>query len=279
MTHSSTVPAPEELLAKRHRLAEEPATLDHLLREVWQQFHAARPRYSQRALARDLAVSSSYLSKVFRGEKAPSHRMLLTLLGKLDIQEKEKFLHSAIYHSLPDSATKKLYLHQDQIPPFKEVEKIFFGVLSSWLNLAILDLSTCMNFQSNAKWIAERLGATPEEVSQSLGQLFFLGFLVNKQGQWTKAERRLKFTAPESTEIRKYHQQALQKGLEELETNDRSRRYITGMTLAVNPKKLPQAREMLRHWLKESWDVLSEGECTEVYQLNFQLFPLTKEAK
>lgn len=56
--------------------------------------------------------------------------------------------------------------------------------------------------------------------------------------------------------------------------NDFERRLISGITVAVNPHKVEQCKKMLDETLHQVSLILSEGECTEVYQMNIQLFPL-----
>jgi hypothetical protein len=50
------------------------------------------------------------------------------------------------------------------------------------------------------------------------------------------------------------------------------RRLITGISIAANPENLDRARDILLAALHEVASVLSEGECTELYHLNAQLF-------
>ena len=51
---------------------------------------------------------------------------------------------------------------------------------------------------------------------------------------------------------------------------------ITGITIATNPKQIEKAKEKLTIALHDIAEILSTGECTEVYQLNLQLFGITE---
>ena len=48
------------------------------------------------------------------------------------------------------------------------------------------------------------------------------------------------------------------------------------MTLSINPDHLPEAKDRLQKFMHELATDLNSGTCREVYQLNWQLFPLTQ---
>jgi hypothetical protein len=53
-------------------------------------------------------------------------------------------------------------------------------------------------------------------------------------------------------------------------------RLITGFTMACDPTKIDVAKRAIFDFLSELSEQLSAERCTEVYQCNIQLFPLTK---
>ena len=57
------------------------------------------------------------------------------------------------------------------------------------------------------------------------------------------------------------------------------RRLITSVSFSMNPEKLTKGKERIMELIYEIADILSEGACTEIYQLNVQLYPLTNEIK
>ena len=72
---------------------------------------------------------------------------------------------------------------------------------------------------------------------------------------------------------------ALQVLLGETDDVSFSRRMITAISFAANPQRLKQGRERLMELIYEIADIMTEGDCTEVYQLNVQFFPLTKQSE
>lgn len=257
-----------------------------LLAKAWEAFRLRRPRYSLRALSRDTKISSSYLSKIFRNLQAPSHAVLLSLSEKLALTKKqrEEIFQSALYFSLPDEKSREIFLKNQtrkQVDSH-ELQPQHYNLLRSWINVAILDLSTCADFKSNTSWVAKRLGISEQEASKSIAELFLLGLLKNEEGNWKKAELDLELLPKQSlAEVRSFHGQMIGKSLEHLKEEGEKnydRRLITGLTLAANMEHLNSVREKINELLRESWAEFSQGDCTEVYQLNVQLFPLTKNS-
>ncbi|MGZ3740999.1 MAG: DUF4423 domain-containing protein, partial [Bdellovibrionota bacterium] len=56
-------------------------------------------------------------------------------------------------------------------------------------------------------------------------------------------------------------------------------RDITSMTMAIDPRRLPLAKTLIRKFRFRLADLLETGDRTEVYNLNVQLVPVTKKDK
>jgi uncharacterized protein (TIGR02147 family) len=102
----------------------------------------------------------------------------------------------------------------------------------------------------------------------------------NEEGKFVKSERYIKVPTSESiSNIREFHNQMIEEAQKNLtqKTSDQDfqKRYISGVTVAVNPEKIELCKMMLKETLNQACLQLSDGECTEVYQVNIQLFPLS----
>jgi hypothetical protein len=49
--------------------------------------------------------------------------------------------------------------------------------------------------------------------------------------------------------------------------------------MAIDPRKMEEAKRRIEEFKNQMADLLTEGNCKEVYQLNIQFFPLTKASK
>lgn len=242
--------------------------------------------YSLRALARDLRVSASYLSEVFSGQKKISARILKKLEKPLDLDEQTvvSLRKMMLIESLPDQSLMKEFSNSSKaeaVQTFKPLSSKKYSLLHKWYYVAVLDLMTCHGFRSDVQWISRKLGLLASETIEALEVLERLELIEFKDAVYQKKSNQVRIGAATSQlEIRKFHQQMITKSLNELQyktqESDFQRRLIAGITLSADPRKIKKAKKKLNDTLHEIAQDLIDGECTEVYQLNFQFFPLTK---
>ena len=249
------------------------------------------PSYSMRALARDLGLSAPYLSRVLKGAKAFPEARFESFVRVLDLDDagarllKEAILKNAVRsREVASSAMEELLSKEtparSPVADYQESTHRRFLVLDHWYSLAILDLVTCVDFVPNPGWIAGRLGIPADRAERTFRQLVEEGLIVERAGRWEKRGEKIRFpTSRSHAAIRGHHQAMMKKAVEVMNahTDDEEfeRRLITSFTLAANPENLAEARRRLQRALFEIAEFLAEGECTEIYQINAQLFPLT----
>ncbi|MGZ3773231.1 MAG: TIGR02147 family protein [Pseudobdellovibrionaceae bacterium] len=243
-----------------------------------------QPSYSYRSVAQSLSVSASYVSALFRGLKNIPTERITDLARALDMDSSdESLLRRAIAITEISKLNVDLDLLNSQTLPSRtrtsgNIKE--FSMLEPWYRMALLDLVTCSNFNDDPKWIAQKLGIRVEEAHFAFNELFRHGFIGIENGRYKKIHQHLRFPTTKSLpKIREFHKKMMEKAIYQMmnKTDDESfrNRTINGITMATNPVNIEKARLRLREVLFEIADILSDGECTEVYQLNFQLFPLT----
>jgi uncharacterized protein (TIGR02147 family) len=254
-----------------------PLSTDHvnssqLVRTALLEKISRNPRYSLRALARDLGVTHSYLSQVVSGKKGLSVSRFLQVSHILKLDESTT---QAVIRS-NKLGTKRERISEEK-RHFVSLEVDRFRILNEWFHIAILDLTLLKTFKAEARWIAGRLGITTREAQRALLRLKRLKLLVRENGSWKKGSSWLEIMSPSSNAlIREYHKQMIQKGLTALTEQDIDERDITGSTIPANPQRLEGAKRKIKKFRREIIKYLGEGDCTELYQLNVQLFLLTE---
>lgn len=240
--------------------------------------------YSLRVLARDIKVSPSYLSEVFSGHKRISSSILKRLEKPLGLDEQTivSIRKTLFVESLSDPSLMSEFANSttESVQKFKPLSSKKYSLLHKWYYVAVLDLMTCSDFRSDIQWISRKLGLLTTETSEALQVLERLELIEIKNSVWQKKSKKVRLSEANSQiEIRNFHHQMITKALKQLEyktkPEDFERRLIAGITLAVNPRKLKRAKKKLNDILHEISLDLIDGECSEVYQLNFQFFPLT----
>lgn len=143
-------------------------------------------------------------------------------------------------------------------------------------------MCTCLNSQKSPVWIANRLNLTVKEVQASLRTLVEQGFLEELEDSFVKKYTHLRFpTTTSIASMRNYHKTMIEKAVNVINTKtseaDFNRRFINTVSVAVNPKKLSKAQEHLTRAIYELVEILTEGDCSEIYQLNLQFFPISTQ--
>lgn len=182
--------------------------------------------------------------------------------------------------ALPKAAEPDL--DESENPEIREISDGDSILLKSWLNLAILEFSLCKGFREDLKFLAEKFSVTSLEVKQSLVDLESSGFLLRQEGVLKKQTKKMRIPTKRSREIiRHFHMQMLKRAIHHLEVSktptDFERRLVFGYTTSVNPKHLEKAMLKMERSVIDTCALLGQGECTEVYQVQLQMFPLTKD--
>ncbi len=244
--------------------------------------------YSTRAFARDLGMSQALVSLVMNGKRPLTikHATQISVLLGFSKDRAESFIESTLL-ALPSNAKIAKRLRQAKLkgvthtPAYKNYELERFKAISQWYHLAILDLTTTKNFRSEMDWIARRLGISALEARDAVTRLLDMGLLEQKAGKFSKSSKQIYFATKRSeTAVRSFHQQMIGKALEQLQKTDDASfdaRHISSMTMAIPKSSLPLAKERIQKFQQELAALLCTGECDEVYQLNVQMFPLTKQ--
>lgn len=152
---------------------------------------------------------------------------------------------------------------------------------STWYLPAIRELAARPDFRAKSEWIAPRLRppVARADVDKALEILFDLGLLVRgKRGKVTQSEA-IVTTGAETRgmHIANYHRMMLDRAKESLDTVPAAERDVSALTLCVGPEGLHAIKERIRRFRAELLELSAlEQSPTEVVQINFQLFPLTR---
>lgn len=228
------------------------------------------PSYSLRAFARDLGISSTSLSDVLSSKRHLSKKNAKLICDALALSPSQtiRMLNEIKGHSsFSDEELDSLRLQEDT-----------FAAISEWYYIAILSLARIPENQANETWIAERLGISPLEVRIALERLLRLRFLKIVNGRLKRTVHSVTTThnVPSSA-IRKFHKQNLNKAIESLERDPVPLRFLTSITMAVDPNRLEEAKTQILRFRNRISKLLETGKPKEVYHLAIQLIPLTRQ--
>ncbi len=267
-----------------------------ILNEAFSLLKQQNPRLSLRAIAIRLKISPSYLSKIMKGaKKIPAkHFARFAKAFRLDpIQSKqlqEEIMDNYVVKPLEKSGAPYLVESQNkdartQDAEYRKLTQPDYWLLKKWFYSAIAVLATTEDFVYDAIWISQRIPISSDEAQEALELLEQNGFF-RTDGEGIRSVDFSKIRFPTSRtwpQVREFHQQMISRAQVQLKTatSDEAfeKRLITGLTIAVDPKKIEKAKTLFLESVYKIANDLSESNCREVYQVNLQFFPLSHPLK
>lgn len=157
-----------------------------------------------------------------------------------------------------------------------------FLVISNWYYLALRELCRRKGFIENPEWISEQFlfKVTSREISQAIKTLLQIGLLQRDDKRTLQlAEGRVETTNDIASEgIKRYHEQLLDHAKEAIRRVSVEEREITSTSLLMSSKNMGKAKELIRDFKKKFEKLMEEETGDRVYQIQIQLFPLTKKS-
>lgn len=261
--------------------------------EFWQRRRNEGVAFSLGALARKASVSPAFLSKVFSGQKQMPARLREQFFQLLEVDpmDRARLEWSLVLGASPDSLQKQILeiaerdiKNQSFQRPKLVQDPNAWTLLRDWWNVAILELSSCEDFQSDPAWIARRIGVAERKISESIRKLMMHGLLsVTEEGRFFKTESHLSFSPTRSREVvRRYHQQHMRNAIRLLEErkdqNAYKKRNVSGITFTIPRDRVPELLERVNEFLSTTMEEFSSGAPEEVYHLAVQAFSLSDPA-
>ncbi|MES2962683.1 MAG: TIGR02147 family protein [Bdellovibrionota bacterium] len=239
-------------------------------------------RYSLRAYASFLGLHPSALSRVLTGkwDLTSSSGVRVAKKLKLPADERRRFMRSII-----DCRTAKEVARVGQlieVPHLrrtsKKISDDLYAKVAHLNSLALLELTFVDGFDSDFAWIAIALDMTVPAVKVAVDDLVKVGLLKWENGVLVNTEDLMCAVESESTsDARGKLQIEIQLGsIRAIENVPHDQRLNYGMTMAIDPTKIPLVREKVIDFIESMADQLECGERKQVYQLGVCLFPLSR---
>lgn len=234
--------------------------------------------------------SPSSLSMILSGERLPSEQMIKKISKDLKLTpretryfkllvELEKTQKQNIDSGKIQEEIKKLNTEKNSY----QIDLKNFTTISEWYYLAIKQLISTPNFIEDEQWIYKRL-----RKKVSMGQIrLALKDLEDLEIIKRDNTGRLQVIKPglitsndvPSSAIRKHHSGMIELAKTALIEQDVNERQINSTTLKVNSADIPEAKKFIFDFIKEFAARFNCDASENIYQLNVQLFELTKDIR
>lgn len=259
------------------------------LTDAWREKRARNRSFSMTAWAHQMGLeNSSPLSLAFKGKRALPKKYLPQIIRTLDLDSHQaQYLEVLLDLSRAREPGQKLfYLNRlRELSPGTDfsahiVEE--YKYLSDPLHGAIIEMTELKKFKADPEWIQQRLffNVSVGEIQEAIARLQQLKLLhVTATGELKKAHRHLS-TPPDVADLgtKTYHKSVSDLAAHAVFHQDVSQREFDSYSFNLKRDKLMKAKKAMRQFIS---DFLTEfeaqpGDGDETYQVNIQLFKLTK---
>lgn len=243
--------------------------------------------FSYRYFANKTGTDASFLVKVLQREKHLADRHIIPLAKYLELDEKlTEYLSLLVSFNKTkrDQDAKLLFEKLMAIRPLQihTLESTRYEFFSQWYHVALWELLSFSPFTGDFEELAVRFcpAITATKARRALEVLQRLNLIEKtSSGQWI-ARHGLITTGEEwqSMAIRTFQRDAIQLAEQALDSVPKEDRDISTVTLSLSKSTFDSVRERLRAMRQELLEI-SEHETNKenVYQFNFQVFPLTRK--
>ena len=244
------------------------------------------PGFSLRSLAMKLGLSPSTLIRIFNGKRNLSHKLIPGFIKYLGLRSREAEYFTRLV-SFCQAKTEKLRIGEyDELVNLRSGKtRITSGakytVYNEWYYTAVRELLRFYPFRGNFLELSRMTypPITVHEAKRAVDILVQLGF-IDRDGD-TYIVRDENISTGElwhGTAIERFHRNTLAKAIEGLDTIDRKDRDYSTMTMCCSPEGYKKVRILLRETRRELTRIEeSDLKRNRVYQVNIQLFPMSKE--
>jgi uncharacterized protein (TIGR02147 family) len=247
-----------------------------------------RQRLSYRAFSRRAKLRSpNYLKLVIEGQRNLSLQMAERFASACSLSgEAARYFRELVAFNQATEPEQRdtCYRRLLGFRRYREIQRLDVAqdaYHSRWYLPAIRELAARPDFRDDADWIAALLEPPirPAEARQALDVLLELGMLTRTANGCLKQAQSLVTTGAEtqSQHIASYHATMMaqaERAMNELPAEERD---ISSLTLCLSPSGLAQVKEAMARFRRELLQLSElEQRPTQVIQLNFQVFPLTR---
>jgi uncharacterized protein (TIGR02147 family) len=262
------------------------------LKAAFEAIKAASPRLSYRTFAKKAGFSSpNFLQMVIQGKRNLSSTYVVTTAKAFKLNRPEtEFLQNLVGYDQARSLDEKNLFYQKilknkRYTTVKTLDKSQYEFFSHWYIPVVRELMTHKDFNGESAWIAERIfpRVTAAQVDSARQLLLKLGMirLDAVTGKWALTDSVVS-TESEAAHLamRNYHMASIQLAHDSLKVFTSIERDVRSVTIGLSESAFGELKTRLEAVWKEVLDFAgTQNQADAVYQVNLQLFPVTREKK
>jgi len=244
--------------------------------------------FSSRYFCRKAGLSSpSLYQEVVEGRRNLTQRTIPAFVKGLGLTDKDAAFFNTLVHYNQSKTPQEAEIFLEQLRKMRQkvktsvVPEDHHEYYSKWHHTAIRELACLINWGDDYEKLSLSLNPpiTKKEAKDSVELLLKLGFIVKKKGKYYQSNPAITTgTEAVSSSIRNVNKQLCELGMRALDVFERDERYISNMTIGISRAAYEQIVQEVGEFNDRVRRIVNDDKESEtVYNINFQMFPLTKK--
>ncbi len=260
------------------------------LEVLYQELKTELGSYSYLSFAEDLGFSkSNVVHLMIRGKRPLSVKAAAKVADILQLKSKDrKYFEDLVAYQNSRDPQERETIFQDLVHlKTREVHHASdlsaqLAFLTEWYHSAIYELCQTSAFNPDPKLLAASLmpRIRPEQARKSLELLLELGLLKHDEKTNTYSVTQERLTTGDeiaSLAVTRYHQKMIEIGKESITAVESGQRDISSISISIPLHLLPELKTEISQFRKKILALSEQAKDPDaVYQMNIQLFPLSR---
>ncbi|MCL2688463.1 MAG: TIGR02147 family protein [Chitinispirillia bacterium] len=244
--------------------------------------------FSSRYFCRKAGLSSpSLYQEVVEGRRNLTQRTIPAFVKGLGLTDKDAAFFNTLVHYNQSKTQQEAELYLEQLRKLREkvkaqiVSQDHHDYYSKWYHTALRELACLIDWKDDYEKLAQSLNPpiTQKEAKESVELLLKLEFIVKKKDKYYQSSPAITTgTEAMSSSIRSVNKQFCELGMRALDVFARDERCISNMTIGISRQAYEQIVQEAGEFNDRVRSIVNNDKESEtVYNINFQMFPLTKK--
>jgi uncharacterized protein (TIGR02147 family) len=261
------------------------------LKDYYDEQKKAHPSFSYQFFANKAGLKSkTFIYKVITGQKTLSKGAVFAVAQAMGLKKKEIEYFEAMVHFSQAKSEREREFYFNHLQTFgkdhasTQIRQNQFTYFSKWYYPAIRELVTFLDFKNDYKILARSLNPpiTTTQAKNAVRLLLDLGLIKRTpSGRYCQTDKSIT-TGDEvqSLAVATFQKENLRLAAESIDRHKRQLRDISTLTVGISEAGFQRVTEEVAACRKRLAEIVEKDDPVDrVYQINFQVFPLSTPPK
>jgi uncharacterized protein (TIGR02147 family) len=260
------------------------------LKDYYEEQKKANATFSYQNFANRAEIKSkTFIYKVIVGQKALTKDTVFAVAHAMGLKKKEVEYFDAMVHFTKAKTEREREFYFNHLQAFgkhhsaAQIRQDQFTYFSKWYLPVIRELVTMSNFKGDYKLLAQSLNPniTKPQAKAAVQLLLDLGLIKKVSRRYIQTDKALTSgDGVQSLAVQTFQKENLKLAGEAIDRHPRFRRDISTLTVGITATGFQRISEEIAAFRKKLAAIVEKDEPADrVYQINFQIFPLSSLPK